>query len=798
MRNPPMYPPPRQPPPRREPPRQEPLRQEPARQEPLRQEPARGARRQSHPGSPRHQRPQEQGDRHYPGPARDQGYLDPPRDERYPVARDQLRRGPPPGTWQGDLTHPRLPRPPRDSSPRRLSATRPERVAPEGREGGLHVRNGRASHRSARLDLRSVSAVLLCTIAGLALVRQADVRAVHGASYDTSVYLFWAGLILIFAPAATRVLMRGTARAERLTLVLLLGVALYLVKIQGSPNAFTFFDEYIHLRNTQDILRTTHLFQYNPLLPTAAYYPGLAAVAATIVNLTGLSTFAAGLITIGVARLIISACFYLVAEGVTGSSRGAGAASLIYAANPMFLFWSSSFAYEDLALPLAAFVVWWISRTRALHDRLAAQAITVVAIVAVTVTHHVSAFALAGILAVLFFAERLLRHPPAERRYLGVFAAFTGLIATFWFFLVAKPAWSYIYGKNIAPVLRGVASIISGHSGGRTLYSATVSPPVWYILAGFAAIGIIMAALLPAVLRAWRILRSRSFTNTPTRRASIAVAAIIAASFPLTLLPRFTAAGGAVSSRTSEYVFTGMGCILALLLQEAKAPATGRFRWIKRLAPTGGRRTLFAIFLVTMIFIGDVTIGSSFFALLPTPANVPGFPPNIQPDMISAANWARQHLGTDQTFATDVDNELSLATYGDENTVPGDKVYPIFFVGNITKSVVRLIKVNNIHYLLLDWRATRGRLPQSTGYYYSQWEPHAGTENYALPTSYLEKFSIYTCTRLVYEAGPIQIIDVSRIEDGSCTPIPLGSVPPGKKPPSKKQGKTTARGRAAS
>ncbi len=71
-----------------------------------------------------------------------------------------------------------------------------------------------------------------------------------------------------------------------------------------------------------------------------------------------------GLIIIGVARVLITACVFLVAEKVTGSSRTAAGASLVYAANPMFLFWSASFSYENLALPLAAFVVWWIGRTR--------------------------------------------------------------------------------------------------------------------------------------------------------------------------------------------------------------------------------------------------------------------------------------------------------------------------------------------------------------------------------------------------------------------------------------------------
>ena len=90
---------------------------------------------------------------------------------------------------------------------------------------------------------------------------------------------------------------------------------------------------------------------------------------------------------VGVARVIVSACIFLIAEKVTRSDRAAGVASLVYAANPMFLFWSSAFSYEDLGLPLVFFAVWWLGRTRT-AARYPAQLITVVVIFAVTVTHH--------------------------------------------------------------------------------------------------------------------------------------------------------------------------------------------------------------------------------------------------------------------------------------------------------------------------------------------------------------------------------------------------------------------------
>ena len=566
--------------------------------------------------------------------------------------------------------------------------------------------------------------------------------------------------------------MRKTGRTERFALVILLGMVFYVVKIQAAPNGFLFNDEFIHLRNTENILSSGHLFQYNPLLPTAAYYPGLAAVTATLVNLTGLSIFVSGLIIIGVARLLIIACLYLIAEKVTGSSRGAGTASLLYAANPCFLFWTAEFAYEDLALPLAAFTVWWICRTRGTQGRVAAQVITVFAIVAVTVTHHVTGFALFGILALLYIAERFLGYPPAERRYPGIFAALTGILTGFWFFVVAKPATSYLFDQNIKPTIREALSILSGHGGQRQLYGgSTTSAPQWYVYVGFLATLVILAALLAAVIRAWRLFRAAGFAGEMRRRAPIAVATMISISFPFTLLPRLTADGGAISARTSEFVFTALGCTLGLLVEDVARSTPVRLQRAKSLAPLGGLRTLLATLLLSLVLVGQVSIGNSFFTLLP--AEGVGFPIYVQPYMINAVNWSRQHLGEYQTFATDSMDQLALGAYGEENPANVNVIYPIFFTASMDSMVVTMIKANHIHYVLLNQLKTEELPVGPTASYYSSLEPDASLDGKPLPKAYFSKFATYTCSRLVYQSGPIQIYDVSQIASGSCVPQPI-------------------------
>jgi hypothetical protein len=623
-----------------------------------------------------------------------------------------------------------------------------------------------------RLSPAAVTLVALLTAMGLLAAQLADTRSEHGASTLDCVYLLLFGLTLIYLPAAGRILMRETSRTERIVLVLLLGLALYTVKVLTSPGGPILNDEFIHYRNTQDILLSGHLFQYNSLLPTAAYYPGLASITAVLVKLTGLSIFTCGIMVVCAGRIVVSACFYLLAEKVTGSSRGAGMASLVYMANPMFLFWSAQFAYEDLGLPLVVFTVWWITRTRSLRDRRSAQAVTVLAIAALIVTHHISAFVLCAILAAVYLAERVLRYPRAESRYLGVYALLVGALAAFWFFVVAKPAASYLIGGNLEPAVKSVINIVSGSSGHRKPFGGAAAPPKWYELMGAVAILIIMGALLPAVIRAWRLFRARGLPAVTRRRAAIVIAAVIAIAFPFTLLPRLSAVGGAVSSRSSEWVFMGIGCVVGLLMEDIARWTRIGTQQFKRLERVGGLRTVLATLMLTVVFIGEISIGTSFFALLPTSPTAPGFPVYVRPDMITAAEWARQHLGTHQGFAADANNQLSLAAYGDEDTAYDDIIYPMFFTASMNSTVVQLIKSNHIKYVLLDWRATQATALSAGGFYFSQWEPGAG-ENQSLPVAYFEKFATYTCSHLIYHVGSLEIYDVSGIENGTCVSKPI-------------------------
>jgi hypothetical protein len=638
----------------------------------------------------------------------------------------------------------------------------------------------RASRRSARPDPTKVLTIALCSAVGLSLLAVADEASRRGYRYAPVSVLFWLGLLLIFVPIALRTLASEVDRQERLALIIVLGVACYVGKILASPHGFTFVDEYTHLRDTQDILRTHHLFASNPLLPTASYYPGLAALTAGLVDLTNLSTFVAGLVIIGVARVLFCACLYLVAERVTGSGQAAAGASLVYAANPMFLFWSAAFSYENLALPLAAFVVWWIGRTRKRGD-LPSMALAAVGIVAVVVTHHVAGFALAALLGAWWIVELVRRQPArAARRRLGFMALLAGCVALAWFFVLAKPAPQYLLWNNLVPALRQTGSLIFGDLPPRRLYaSGGLVPPAWEPVAGFLAIAVLVVALPAALRRSWR---SR-------RRVPMAIATIFAVAFPLSLVPRLAPNGVALSGRSSEYLYTGLGCVYGLLVTEATSRRHDRglyrfspvARLRRLLSPLARHRTLAFTVLASVVFIGNVTIGTAFYERLPEATHPHGYPWSVQPDVFTASSWARTHLGIDQRFGASEIDSRALATYGDQDTLEEKQVWPIFFARLMTREVAQTIRNTRVHYLMIDWRMTRG-VPATPGYYFSPEEPGAGKYRDVFPSAGLQKFSSSPCARLIYNSGPIQIFDVSGIESGVCGSLPSGPARAGEAP----------------
>src|SRR3954468_5057390 len=87
--------------------------------------------------------------------------------------------------------------------------------------------------------------------------------------------LFWCGLALIYGPIACRLLSTSASRNERICLVVLMGVALFLVKVLYTPLQSPPFDELATWRQTHGVISTGQLFASNPIAAGYPAFPGL-------------------------------------------------------------------------------------------------------------------------------------------------------------------------------------------------------------------------------------------------------------------------------------------------------------------------------------------------------------------------------------------------------------------------------------------------------------------------------------------------------------------------------------------
>jgi hypothetical protein len=557
--------------------------------------------------------------------------------------------------------------------------------------------------------------------------------------------IFWLGLVAMVTPVLVRLLGSSATRTERMSLVVMLGAALYLVKVFHDPLSVTFADEFSQWRATADVMERDRLFEFNPLLPITGTYPGLPSTAAALTDAAGIEVFLAGFIVIGAARLLFIGSIFRFLEILTGSHRVAGLGVFVYMCNPNFLFYGAEFSYESLALALAAFVLFLAARyaARQADSRPALVLVAVLVTIATSATHHLTSFGLAGFLLLWSLAALALRMRHRESPHPGVLGPIALGIAVGWSVFVAPRVISYlgpVLGNGLAELLR----LLAGAGTPRTLFTfaGNQAAPVWEQIASFGAVALILLALPFALLR---VARDHS------RSAAILACAVVALAYPATLALRLTTAGAETANRSSEFLFLGIGAIFALAAAESWRPRLGRVG-IPVLAGAG-----------VVLFLGGVIVGFAPWARLPGPYLVAADTRSVEPLGITTALWTLEHLGPGNRLVADRTNRLLSGTYGYQRPVTG------FGDQQDTKTLIlspRLGPVeqevafeSNLRYVIIDRRLSTS-LPYQ-GIYVERGELRdVGQRRVPLEAPRLAKFDGMAGIDRIFDNGSIQIYDI--------------------------------------
>ena len=579
---------------------------------------------------------------------------------------------------------------------------------------------------------------------GLLIVSAGDTLSRDGTSWAES--LFWLGLLVIYAPITARMCMRSCARRERVALLVLFGLSLYLVKILHSPIMFTEHDEYLHVRTAEDILRFHHLFHNNPLLPVSALYPGMESVTTALMSLGGMPLFLAGLLVVAIARLVTLVALFLFLEDIAGSYV-AGLAVVIYLANPNYVFFDSMFKYESVALGFAGLVMFALIRTQRTYGatRRGFMIAAIIALAATVMTHHLTAYLLAAFLIVWAAAAWFKRR--TERGWVGLatVAALAVVLNAVWFVTVAQTTYGYL-AEVLGPALTSVWTLIyeeiTAPPAGvaRGLFSSSSTgyvSPIWERVVGLASAGLIMAGLPFGLLEIWH--RRRAIVS-----AGIAIGLAVVA-YPASLVFRFTGAGWETSNRSSEFIFVATGFVLAMGLAGMWLGVPSRWRSI---APV--------VACTFVVFMGGVIAGWPPQWRMPGPyLPLAQTTRGVDPQTLDASAWALSHLGRGNAFGADDMNNLVLASYGDQNisialagNKGGQNMNWVILAPNLGIGQRITLRKSRVKYLLVDSRLIQ--VPSIAANYYP------GVD---IPEA-LRKFRYIPAMSHIYTSGEISIFKV--------------------------------------
>jgi GT2 family glycosyltransferase len=627
------------------------------------------------------------------------------------------------------------------STMRALPADGTESIAARAQVPRQRSAHGRAArHAAPARSLLPVGGVALAAATGVLLVAAAYTAGRLGrvgpAWADRA---YWLGQALILVPAATRLLSRRFLTAgETVTIVVVLTVAEYFVKICYSPAAFTYADELEHWRSTVDLLQTGRLFTVNYVLPISPRYPGLEEVTAALGSVTGLPLFAVGLVVAGVAHLLFVCVLYLLFRDIGGSYRLAGVAMVCYAANSLFTSFDSMFVYQTLALPFLALTLlaaWRLAEWGATGQRTGWLTFGALAIAATVVTHHVTSFVLVATLTGISLAA-LLTGRWRQAAWPAGLALLSAAAVAAWLAFASPQTLAYLR-PYVTAIVDSVRALLTG---GHVSASAVSTGPLGNRILAAAAV-LAISALLPAGWwRAWRRYRRQPW--------AVAMAIGSAGWYAIVAIRLTVAHGSELAGRAATFVFVPMAFVLTLAVIQLVGST---MRW--------KARAVAAAMLVTVLllmFDGLANGWPPYWERLPGAHQVAGSERSVGAEEIATARWALAVLGPGNRFATDRGSYPVLGSYGDQN--PGRDVAYLYTSPTYSPLINAQAHAQALRYVWVDRRLSQS-LP-AFGQYFPV-DPKAGNYTHPLAAAGLDKFNKAPGVERIYDSGDIVIYDLA-------------------------------------
>jgi hypothetical protein len=505
----------------------------------------------------------------------------------------------------------------------------------------------RTRAKAVERDAPSLPLIALLSSLGLLIVSVAN--ALSRATLTSTSLVYWVGLLLIALPIFYKLSSKGPSYRQRLLLVLLLGLALYGVKVVHDGIYYSFTDEFVHAFNAESIARHHHLYYFNPIIPTTANYPGLEGATSSLMALTGMTSYGAGTILVGAARLTFMAALFFLFARLSGSARGAGLGVAIYTGSSNFLYWGAQFSYESLALPLMVVVLMaFVEREAGPPERRTPWTLLIVlGILAITITHHLTSYGLALLLVALAVLYRLMK---VERPNPWPLALLALGAAVGWLLIAARQTVGYLF-PVLGDAVEAILNTASGEAPPRTLFHQASDTAEQVGATPLAARGLALLAVL--VLAIGMVVGIRQVWRRHRGEPLILLFCAAAVTFFGALALRFAPAAWETGNRAGEFLFIGLAFVVIYGAAE-----------LLRAGPNLQRRRLLFTAALGIVLFGGVVSGWPWDVQTSRPLQVSADGKEIDSESLALAKFAGRRLDGGRFAAPEAEARTLLSPGG--------------------------------------------------------------------------------------------------------------------------------------
>jgi len=264
--------------------------------------------------------------------------------------------------------------------------------------------------------------------------------------------------------------------------------------------------------------------------------------------------------------------------------------------------------------------------------------------------------------------------------------------------------------------------------------------PLWEQLVAIGSTILIALGLPFGVYEAWKNHRNKVF--------ALLLAAIALVYLPMQLL-RFTKAGWETANRSSEFLFIGIGFVLALAIDQLWLPKWSSWK----------SQTVLAT-LVVALFFGGLIAGWPPRARWPRPYMVSAGNYSVEPQVVSVAQWMLVNLGPDHRIAASKADAKILNAYNQYPYTDNGAIKPMFYSQQVGEPETHTLLKRNVEYVMFDRKIISW--DHMIGYFFYNQLDTSSAESQFMDPRTLEKFDGLKNVNRMLDAGDVVVYDFTR------------------------------------